>query len=121
VAVLGVVVILDDRDVVPLGDRQQLATSSERHRHTGGRLVRRSRVDDPGLDRQQVDAQTVVVDGDRHDGGTGRQAEPPHRGVARVFHSDHITVPGEQPDDEIDCLLGASGDHDLVGVGVDGA
>ena len=116
VAELRVVVVLDDRGVVPVGERQQRAPSGEAHGDPARRLVRRGGVDDLHVRGDLIDDDAFAVDRDRHDAQADRFEQQPHGRIAGILHGDRVTGPQHRADDEMDGLLRARRHDDLVGV-----
>ena len=113
---LRVVVVLDDRGVVPVGERQQRAPPGEAHGDPARRLVRRGGVDDLHVRGDLVDDDAFAVDRDGHDAQADRFEQQPHGRVAGILHGDRVTGPQHRADDEMDGLLRARRHDDLVGV-----
>ncbi len=116
VAEFRVVVVLDDRRVVPVGERQQGASSAEAHGDPAGRLVRRGGVDDLHLRGDLIDDDALTVDRYRHHAQADRLEQQPHRWVAGILHGDRVTGTQHRAHDEVHRLLRTRRHEDLVGV-----
>ena len=115
VAVLGVVVVLDDGHVVLLGEGEEGPTPGQAHGRPGRRLVRRRRVEEAHVGRDLVDEDALVVDGHRGDLHAHGPPEVPDRGVARLLDRDVVAGSEQDPGHEVDGLLGAGGDDQVLG------
>ncbi len=116
VAELGVVVVLDDRCVVPVGEGQQRTPPSEAHGHPAGRLVRRGRVDDLHVLRDPIDDDALTVHRHRHDAQPDRLEQQPHGRIAGILHGDRVAGPQHRAHHEVNGLLRTRRHEDLVGV-----
>ena len=115
------VVVFDDGDVVVLGEVQQLTAPRHAHGHARRRLMRGSRVHHACFGRNLRDNDAVGVDWHWHDLGPGCRKEPCGRRIPTVFDRNNLARSDKETSDEIDALLGASGDDDLIGSCFDGA
>ena len=121
VAVLGVVVVLDDRLVMAIRMGEQGSASGDGERGAGGRLVRWGGVHDAGVCRDALGPDARCIDGDERDSAVEGLDEPPHRRVAGFLDGDDVTGACQQADGEVDRGLRPGGDHDLLGIGHDTA
>jgi hypothetical protein len=121
VAELAVVVVLDDGRVVALGPGQQGQAPGQRHRHPQRELVRGGDDHHPGSRRHRLDHQPLGVD--RHPGHVHpqRRQQPPERAVPGGLDGDPVAGVQQDPGDQVDRLLGAVGDHHVLGAGQDPA
>ena len=115
VAVLGVVVVLDDGHVVLLGEGQQRPPPGQAHGGAGRGLVGRGGVDQPDVGRDPVDHDALVVDGDGGDPHPHGRPEVADRRVPRLLDGGVIARAQQDPGDEVDRLLGAGGDDKVLG------
>src|SRR5262245_55712767 len=68
-----------------------------------------------------VDSYSFAIHRYRHDSGAGGSENIRCSGVARVFHPDRIAGVQQQPCDQIERLLRARGDQDLIRIAADSA
>ena len=118
---LAVVVVLDDRGVVPGGVRQQRVPAGQRQRRTERELVRGRGEHQPAAPRQQVDDQALVVDRHRHDRRAVGGEQVAGERVAGVLDGHHVARLQQHPRDQVQRLLGAVGGDHVLRVGLDAA
>ncbi len=114
---LAVVVVLDHRDPVPVGELEQRPAPGRRQRRPERELVRRRREHQPGLVGDRVDHQSVAVDGHRDHGRAVRREQLARERVAGILDSHQVARLEQHPGDQVESLLGAVGDQHVVGLG----
>ena len=102
-------------------EAQQRLAASQRERGTERELVRRRREHQPGATRHRLDEQALAVHRHRDHPRTVAREQVARHGVAGILHDHHVAGLQQHPGDEVERLLGAVGDHDVVGFGIDPA
>ena len=120
VAELAGVVVFDDQGLVAGGPVDQLEPPPERERDTGGVLVRgrdvnQARRTGGGQRRQRGVKEAMLVHRQRLDAGTGGGEDGTRGRIARLLDSGNVARIETDAGEEIERLLGAGGDDDLVG------
>ncbi len=115
---LAVRIVLDDRDAVALRQHDQPVAPVGVHRHAGGVVDRRHRVDEARPARAQdrldvVDAHPVLVDRHRDRAQAGDLEDLQRARIRRRFHDDLVARLGERLRDERDPLR-RPGQHEHV-------
>jgi hypothetical protein len=64
---------------------------------------------------QGIDYQSEIIDGHADHLRTERLQEPSGRRIARILDCDPVTWPEQYPGDDVDSLLDAARDGDIVG------
>ena len=77
--------------------------------------MRRGHVDQARIVGQSVGHEALGVDGHAHHPRAVRGEHPAHRPVAGVLHGDPLARFEQDPGDQVDRLLAAAGDEDVVG------
>jgi hypothetical protein len=116
---LAVVVVLDDRGRAAARPVQQRVAAGQAHRAAQRELVRRRRVDQPGRGGQRVHPDPLGVHRHAGDPGADRGEQPPRRRITRLLHRHHVAGAEQDPGDQVERVLGAVGDHHVVGGGPD--
>jgi hypothetical protein len=124
VAILAIVVVLEHDRASRTCPREERETTLDGHRDSERRLMTGRHVDEPGRGRatnagSHVDA--VLIDGHRDDPRLERVEDGARARVAGVFHPHLVSAFDREPRDEIDDLLHARNDHDLVAAAHDAA
>ncbi len=124
IAKLAGVIILEDEGAALPRPRQQLQAPRHRHRNAGRKLVR-GRDEDRARPRRRapasVDDQALVVDRDRVRPHLGKQQLRVGEGIAGVLDPDLVAWRKQDPDGNVDRLLGAGRDDDLIRLAADRA
>ena len=115
VAVLAVVVVLEQDRPAPPCPPEQREAAGDAHRHAERVLVGRRDVDKPhALEPPPVDHQTLGVDPDRDEarphGGEGAGSAA----VTRILQAHPVSGVDQQPGREVERLLDAGDDRDLL-------
>ncbi|MNT11988.1 hypothetical protein D3C72_1468950 [compost metagenome] len=115
VAVFTVVVVLDDPAILALCPIQQRQTPRQAHGDSSGVLVRRGYVTQATIRHvmQCSAVQALIVDCNTSHLCAGQGEGITGRAIAGVFHSHHITRLQQQLCTKANCLLCATGDHNL--------
>ena len=114
---LGIVVVLDNSRVVRLGKIEQSHTAARRHDDAQGKLVAGRHADDACRRWQLIHDKAFRVDGDGDQLRAGRSESRPQRRIARFFNG-YRGLPGrhQYPRNQVEGLLGAGGDDNIVGL-----
>ena len=115
VAVLAVVVILDDPTIVAFSPGQQLQPPREAHDHAGRVLMGRRDVGQPAVAQRTKRRAIKAIAIDRYTPhlGTGHGKRMPGGAVAGIFHRHDVAGVHQQLCTKADALLRAAGDHNL--------
>ena len=100
---------------------EQRLAASQRERGAERELVRRRGEHQPGAAGHRVDEQALAVDRHRDHPGAVAREQVAGEGVAGILHDHHVAGLQQHPGDQVERLLGAVGDHDVVGFGLDPA
>ena len=124
-------VVLDDQDMLAQADVGDDRAALGGQRHTAGVVIVRDDVDE--LDRaargthvvdrlhQGLGNDAVLVHGDVHDVRLARAEHAQRAHVGGGLGEDHVAGVHEELRDEVECLLAARRDHDVVRVSADDA
>jgi len=111
---LRVVVILDDRCATALAPAKQRYAPSERHAGAERKLVRGRDVNELGVVRQSRDVDPFGIDLHRNDARAVGGHDVAERRVPRVFDGDAGAGLDDDSRDEIERLLCATANEDVV-------
>ena len=116
VAVLAVVVVLDDPAAGALGPGQQLQAPRQAHDHAGGVLMRRGHIGQPTVRQlREFDAiQSFIVHRHAMQLGPRHREGQSGRAVPGILHRDAIAGVHQQLCTKANALLRATGDHNLL-------
>ena len=117
VAVLAVVIVLEDEGVGLARPLQELEPPGQAHDHAERILVRGRDAGEPGGGREFAaggDAQPLVVDRYRRQAGTGGEQRAAHARVAGFLHPHRVAGVDQHPRHQVERLLRPGNDHDLV-------
>ena len=120
-AELTVVVVLDDHRVVAARPIEQGHAASQGHRHAEWHLVGGGDVDQLRSGGYRIDDQSLTVDRNAAHRCAHRAEQEEQRPIPRVLEGHPVPGSQQDPRDQVDRLLGAVGDHDVVGRGSDAA
>jgi hypothetical protein len=120
-AELAVVVVFDDGGVVPLGPRQQRQPSRQRHGCAEGKLMRWHHVYKTRVPRHRIDHQSVTVHRHALHSKPQRLEHKPRRRIPGILDGHLITRRQQDPCNDIEGLLGAVRDDDIVRRGLHAA
>jgi hypothetical protein len=124
VAKLGIVVIFDDPGTNLMSPVQQLKPTRSAHGYAQGKLVRRCDESSAGvaakLDASR-DIETLGVDGNGDDVAASGKEYVARKPIAGLFQPDGIARIEEDTSGEIESLLRATDDHDLLRVATNAA
>ena len=121
-AELAVVVVFKDGGVVLFGPRQQLQAALQAHRHAGRVLVAGSDVDEAAAAEVGLPwSRAFGVETHGDDARARRLEDRVGALVAGVLHEDLVGGVDEEARGEVQALLHAGDDHDLLGGAVDAA
>jgi hypothetical protein len=114
-----VVVVLEDREAVRLGELRQARPPRDRHDGAGRELVmRRQEHGAEALAREQRferrDIESVPVDRHRHETRAGQAQHAPRRREAERFDRHRVAGPEQQASHQVDGLLDAARHHQVL-------